>query len=232
MIRAHLCLAGGLCSVLLSHKYVSRASVREIRLKGKLQLYFAAELVSCCSQVMGHVCASPHPNLTAAAVCTVIRHKSQSKRWGGGGGLGRVGWRESEERDCWPQGRWRPRHSEAHCSLLNAPHSLLFLFLLFFFLPVKNTNTLLQFVTKASPPSCGCGSWTMLGALLVLWVHFKSSKQHTSRNNGCFHCWCGQMLLFLFPFSSEFKILFKMCHNYHHSTINKPLCMLWTTVVL
>lgn len=113
-----------------------------------------------------------------------------------------------------------------------SPQSPLSLSFIFFFLPVKNTNTLLQFVTKASPPSCGCGSWTMLGALLVLWVHFKSSKQHTFRNNGCFHCWCGQMSLFLFPFSSEFKILFKMCHNYHHSTINKPLCMLWTTVVL
>lgn len=90
---------------------------------------------------MGHVCASPHPNLTAAAVCTVIRHKSQSKRWGGGGGLGRVGWRESEERDCWPQGQWRPWHSEAHCSLLNAPRSLLFLFLLFFFFFRSKTQT-------------------------------------------------------------------------------------------
>lgn len=71
------------CSVLLSHNYVPRANVKEIRLKGKLQLYLAAELASCCSQVMGHVCAPPYLNLTAAAVGTVItevRHKSQSKR--------------------------------------------------------------------------------------------------------------------------------------------------------
>lgn len=71
------------CCVLLSHKYVPRANVKEIRLKGKLQLHLAVELASRCSQVMGHVCASPYLNLTAAAVGTVItevRHKSQSKR--------------------------------------------------------------------------------------------------------------------------------------------------------
>lgn len=70
------------CDVLLSHKYVPRANVKEIRLKGKLQLYLTVELASGCSQVMGHVCASPYLNLKAAAVGTVItevRHKSQSK---------------------------------------------------------------------------------------------------------------------------------------------------------
>lgn len=53
---------------------------REIRLKGKLQLHLGTELASCCSQVMGHVCAPPHLNLTAAVVGTVItevRHKSE-----------------------------------------------------------------------------------------------------------------------------------------------------------
>lgn len=68
------------CSVLLSHKYARQANVREIRLKGKLQLHLAAELASRCSQVMGHVCAPPHLNLTAAVVGTVItevRHKSE-----------------------------------------------------------------------------------------------------------------------------------------------------------
>lgn len=62
----------------------SQSQVKEIRLKGKLQLYLAVELVSRCSQVMGHVCALPQLNLMAAAVGTVItevRHKSQSKRW-------------------------------------------------------------------------------------------------------------------------------------------------------
>lgn len=70
-------------SVLLSYKYAPRASVKEIRLKRKLQLYLAGELVSCCSQVMGHVCTPPYLKLTAAVVDTVItevRHKSQSKR--------------------------------------------------------------------------------------------------------------------------------------------------------
>lgn len=70
------------CGVLLSHN-VLRANVKEIRLKGKLQLYLAAELASCCSQVMGHVCAPPYLNLTAAVVGTVItevRHKSQSRQ--------------------------------------------------------------------------------------------------------------------------------------------------------
>lgn len=70
------------CDVLLSHKYVPRANVKEIRLKGKLQLYLTVELASGCSQVMGHVCASPYLNLKAAAVGTVItevRHKSQSR---------------------------------------------------------------------------------------------------------------------------------------------------------
>lgn len=42
-----------------------------------------------------------------------------------------------------------------------SPQSPLSLSFIFFFLPVKNTNTLLQFVTKASPPSCGCGSWVL-----------------------------------------------------------------------
>lgn len=67
----------------MSYKYAPRASVKEIRLKGKLQLYLAGELASCCSQVMGHVCTPPFLKLTAAAVDTVItevRHKSQSKR--------------------------------------------------------------------------------------------------------------------------------------------------------
>lgn len=86
------------CGVLLSYKYVPRANVKEIRLKGKLQLYLAAELASCCSQVMGHVCTPPSLNLTAAAVGTVItevRHKSQSKRSERGSERGR----ESKERE-------------------------------------------------------------------------------------------------------------------------------------
>lgn len=64
-------------------KYVPRANVKEIRLRGKLQLYLATELAGCCSQVIGLVCAPPYLNLTAAAVGTVITevtHKSQSKR--------------------------------------------------------------------------------------------------------------------------------------------------------
>lgn len=70
------------CGVLLSHKYVRQAKVkeREIRLKGKLQPHLVAELASRCSQVMGHVCAPPHLNLTAAVVGSVItevRHKSE-----------------------------------------------------------------------------------------------------------------------------------------------------------
>lgn len=69
------------CGASLSHKYVRQANVkREIRLKGKLQLHLAAELASCCSQVMGQVCAPPHLNLTAAVVGNVItevRHKSE-----------------------------------------------------------------------------------------------------------------------------------------------------------
>lgn len=64
-------------------KYVPRANVKEIRLRGKLQLYLATELAGCCSQVIGLACAPPYLNLAAAAVGTVITevmHKSQSKR--------------------------------------------------------------------------------------------------------------------------------------------------------
>lgn len=60
-----------------------------------MQLYLTVELVSRCSQVMGHVCALPYLNLTAAVVGTVITEVTgiNHRALGRGGGI------ESKERE-------------------------------------------------------------------------------------------------------------------------------------
>lgn len=96
---------------MLSHKYVLRVSVKEIWLKAKLQLYLAEDLANRCSQVMGHVCTSPHLNLMTAAVgtvITVVQNKSKKNRWGG---------RESREREA--SSLRASGGPETYCSLLD-----------------------------------------------------------------------------------------------------------------
>lgn len=132
------------CSVLLSYKYAPRASVKEIRLKGKLQLYLAGELASCCSQVMGHVCTPPSLKLTAAGVDTVItevRHKSQSKR------LEKDRGREKEDRER--RIAWGPEEAltlKQHTIPSRMPPSHQSCLLSFFLFPHKHTLSLRVYI--------------------------------------------------------------------------------------
>lgn len=114
----------------MSHKYVPvEPGVKEIMVKRKLQ---QAKLESLCSEVTGHVCASPRLNLTAAAVGTVIAQVLGINHTDGAGG-----WTEAEKVEggggsASLRTNGHSLHAETNCS--PPKHSPQF-FIFYFFVP-------------------------------------------------------------------------------------------------